>query len=386
MPTVNLREFIAHARKEGHRKTAENLSEALTSGELKPQELSIRALAEALVPDGSEWVRSLDPRSNFGYVQESSAVDTTSFANITGQIVYTTIMQAYEQPEFVFSRVIPDQPTQFSGEKIAGIGQMGDKGESIGEGMPYPAVGVNEDYIETPATTKRGFKVPVTKEAIFFDRTGLVLQRAAEVGNFLGLNKEKRLIDCVIGATNNHKWKGTSYNTYQSSTPWVNVKTGNTLVDWGNVDGAEQTLYGMLDPNTGEPITIMPKHIVVNRAYLNAAIRATAPVVQSVTPGYATSGNPTESSFGVYRAAQYSILYSPLFNARQTAASQDARYWYLGDVSKTVVYMQNWPITVTQAPANHPDEFERDVVTQFKVSERGVAAVMNPRYLIQNQN
>ena len=43
-------------------------------------------------------------------------------------------------------------------------------------GMPYPHLGFGEDYIETPSTTKRGFIVPVTKEAIFFDRTHLVLQ------------------------------------------------------------------------------------------------------------------------------------------------------------------------------------------------------------------
>ena len=83
--------------------------------------------------------------------------------------------------------------------------------------MPYPNLGFGEDYIETPSTTKRGFIVPVTKEAIFFDRTHLVLSRAAEVGELLGLNKEKRLVDLVIGATNNYKWKGTAYNTYQAA-------------------------------------------------------------------------------------------------------------------------------------------------------------------------
>ena len=65
--------------------------------------------------------------------------------------------------------------------------------------MPYPSLGLGEDYIDTPSTTKRGFIVPVTKEAIFFDRTHLILQRAAEVGEVLGLNKEKRLIDLLIG-------------------------------------------------------------------------------------------------------------------------------------------------------------------------------------------
>ena len=96
--------------------------------------------------------------------------------------------------------------------------------------MPYPQLGFGEDYIETPSTTKRGFIVPVTKEAIFFDRTHLVLSRAAEVGEILGLNKEKRIIDVVIGATNNYKWKGTTYNTYQTSAPWIN--RGQRATSW----------------------------------------------------------------------------------------------------------------------------------------------------------
>ena len=117
--------------------------------------------------------------------------------------------------------------------------------------MPYPHLGFGEDYIETPSTTKRGFIVPVTKEAIFFDRTHLVLSRAAEVGEVLGLNKEKRLIDLVIGVTNNYKWKGTSYNTYQAATPWINSLATNELVDWTNVDKAEQLFADILDPEHG---------------------------------------------------------------------------------------------------------------------------------------
>ena len=33
----------------------------------------------------------------------------------------------------------------------------------------------------------------------------------------LGLNKEKRLLDLLIGATNNYKWKGAAYNTYSDA-------------------------------------------------------------------------------------------------------------------------------------------------------------------------
>ena len=117
----------------------------------------------------------------------------------------------------MLSRLVDTIPTRLDGERIPGIGRISDEVAEVRPGMPYPSLGFAEDYIDTPQTTKRGFIVPVTKEAIFFDRTHLILQRAAEVGEVLGLNKEKRLIDLLIGATNNYKWKGTAYNTYSST-------------------------------------------------------------------------------------------------------------------------------------------------------------------------
>ena len=161
--------------------------------------------------------------------------------------------------------------------------------------MPYPSLGFAEDYIETPQTTKRGFIVPVTKEAIFFDRTHLILQRAAEVGEVLGLNKEKRLLDLLIGATNNYKWKGAGYNTYSSTGSgvapdgnWVNEMT-EELVDWTDIDAAEQLFADILDPNTGEPVLIQATTVLVMPAYRHAAHR----IFNAVEIDYATTAGAT---------------------------------------------------------------------------------------------
>ena len=192
-----------------------SLRNSIQKGELKARDFSLRELAEATV--GPEWVKRMDPRSDDGGVrllEAGDGVDVTAFSNIAGQIVYTTILEAYTQEAFVVSKLVSTIPTRFDGEKIPGIGRVRDETAEVRPGMPYPNVGLGEDYIETPATTKHGFIVPVTREAIFFDRTHLILQRAAEVGEILGLHKEKRLIDLVIGAANNYKWKGTAYNTY----------------------------------------------------------------------------------------------------------------------------------------------------------------------------
>src|SRR5262249_23640114 len=151
-------------------------------------------------------------------------LDVSAFLNVAGQVIYSKIMQAYTQDAFAMSKLVQTIPTRFDGEKIPGVSRIADHVDEVSPGMPYPNLGFGEDYIETPSTTKRGFIVPVTKEAIFFDRTHLVLSRAAEVGEVLGLNKEKRLLDLLIGVTNNYKWCGVDYNTYQASSPWSNVK------------------------------------------------------------------------------------------------------------------------------------------------------------------
>ena len=216
---VKVREIKRRYELEGPEKTIAHFSEMLAKRRVRPEDFSIRALAEGLVPDGREWLNSLDPRRG-GFVQEAGdGVDVTAFSNITGQIIYTKIMEAYQREEFVVSRLVSTIPTRFDGEKIAGIAGIVDDISEIRPGMPYPSLGFGEDYIETPSTTKRGFIVPVTKEAIFFDRTYQVLSRASEVGEILGLNKEKRLLDIVIGVTNNYNWKGTTLQHLSNGDP-----------------------------------------------------------------------------------------------------------------------------------------------------------------------
>jgi hypothetical protein len=274
-------------------------------------------------------------------------------------------------------------PTRLDGEKIPGIARIADKIDEVPPGMPYPHLGFGEDYIETPSTTKRGFIVPVTKEAIFFDRTHLVLSRAAEVGEILGLNKEKRLIDLVIGVTNNYKWKGTTYNTYQTSAPWVNAMTGNELVDWTSVDLAEQVLADITDPNTGEPVLVRASTLFVMPAYVQAARR----VVSATQVTYTVDGLPTVT-FQHNPALDYQVVESRLAYRRiiasGVAASDAKRWWFLGDLRRAFAYMENWPITVTQAPLGSEAEFSSDIVLRFKASERGAAAVLNPRYVVKS--
>lgn len=380
---IKYRELKRRYELDGPHKTVEHLSEALREKKLRPEDFSLRDLAESLVPDGGEWVRLLDPRAAGGVnlLESGQGVDVTAFLNIAGQVIYSKIMEAYTQEAFVVSKLVDTIPTRLDGEKIPGVTVPDGGADAIRPGMPYPNVGFGEDYIETPSTTKHGLIVPVTREAIFFDRTNLVLSRAAEVGEVLGLNKEKRLVDLVIGATNNYKWRGTSYNTYQTSTPWANVKSSNELVDWRNVDAAEGLFAEMLEPNTGEPVLVAANTVLVMPAYRHAAHR----VFQSAEIDFTTEATTTRvaNPLSKYRVVDSRLAYRRIVAAGATADAAK-KWWFLGDFKKAFAYMENWPITVTQSAPNSEAEFTNDIVVRFKASERGAAAVLNPRCVVKN--
>ena len=63
--------------------------------------------------------------------------------------------------------------------------------------------------------------------------------------------------------------------------------------------------------------------------------------------------------------------------------TSSASTWFIGDPARAFAYMENWPITVVSAPDNSEAEFTHDIVSRFKVSERGAAAVIEPRYMVK---
>lgn len=382
--TIKYRELKRRFELDGPQQTVAHLSEALEKKELAPEDFSLRDLAETLTPGGSEWVRSLDPRSGDGVslMESGDGVDATAFLNVASQLVSAKILESYTQEAFVVSKLVSTIPTRLDGEKIPGVSRVSEGLDEIHPGMPYPNLGFGEDYVETPSTAKRGLIVPVTKEAIFFDRTHLVLSRAAEVGEILGLNKEKRLLDAVIGATNTYKWRGTGYDTYQTSSPWVNVKSGNELIDWTDVDAAEQLMAEILDPNTGEPVLVQPNTVLVTGAYREAAAR----VFGAMEIRFTGSGSETQTLVANplrrYDVEESRLMFRRIV-ASGVAAADAKKWWFLGDFKKAFAYMENWPITVARAPQNSEAEFSNDIVARFKASERGAAAVLNPRYVVK---
>lgn len=371
----------------------------LDSRQVMSHHFRVRPLFEALVPDGREMLQEWSTggfSSATRRLLEAGAVVSSSFSNITGQIVYSKTLEYFQLPEFVFTKEVENMPSQFLGmEKIAGISEIGDESEIVDEGMPYPLAGVQEDWIEAPAGRKRGKIVALTWESVFADRTGDLLKRAGNVGRWLGHNKEKRIIDAIVdentgavsAAFGGHRyhWRGVSYATHQTNAAvapfYNNVVTSNALADWTDVEGAELQMSRIRDPYTNEPMEITPDVVIVTKQ-LEYTARY---VIQATTAHVAVGGYPTNATATRYEMPnflpKYRVLTSQLLETRMTTDTD----WYLANLKRFVAYKEIRPLTVDQAPANHPDEFNRDIVNQWKVSEFGAPFVQEPRAVIESR-
>ena len=361
-----------------------DLREEIQGGSLRPQDFRLREIFEEFVDGGREIVSSWSPRSgggSGGVMLSEESVNTAAFANITGQIVFSAMMEAFEDPVFIGDQLVKTVPTEFSGEKIPGIGRLGDAAETVEEGGAYPSAGLAEEWVETPETTKRGFIVPVTKEAIFFDRTGLVLQRAGEVGFWLALNKEKRILDAATGISTLYRRNGgtaiATYGDNSGSHDWDNLAASNALQDWTDVENVLSLFDDITDPMTGEPVLCNPNQLLVPGAlYWTAARIVNATEIREVSNTNTTTiaPNPLRSS-RAGNNSQLKILSNQYVKARSGSPSS----YYLGDFQRAFWYMENWGPTSVQAPVNSEAEFTRDIVQRFKISERGAVACVQPR-------
>ncbi len=385
MVRINYKDLRRQIELDGPARAVEFICEGLRERYFTPNDFSLKRLAQYTIEDGHEFVESLYHGShgvNDGMnllEAAGGAVTTATFSNITGQIAYTAILEAYQDPKFIWPELCTTQPTQFSGEKIPGIGRMGEDSERVSEAEPYPVIGVSQEYIETPETIKRGMIVPVTKEAVFFDRTNLVLDRCREVGTWAGFQKEKEIIDIATGQANNYKRNGTARNTYLDTATlpqWDNTIT-DVLADWSDLEAAYLLFDGMVDFTTGEPILIMPDTLIVP-----SALRAKAMYIlnstevrggTSNTTAYQTIGTDPMKNIMPVKVVTNQMVY---------ARTSSAVKWWIGQPKKAFKYMENWGFTPQQAGANSEKDFERDILYQFKISWRGVAAVVDPLYMV----
>lgn len=334
-------------------------------------------------------------------VQPSAFIDISAWSNTTGGLIEAKIIEGFETPEFCGDKITVLDPRKTNGGKVIGVSRIGDKAEVIAPGQAHPRVQFTERYITIPSLDKRGLAIDVTKEAAFFDLTGQVLKNAESLGREIGLRKEKRIFNMIIGATNPYNYGGVAYNTYLTSGNWVNTQS-NPLADYTNVNLAMYLLSRMKDQESQQMVTVRPDAILYP-PFLNPTVDIVlkAKTVEPLTGGSNTVYNQGTRTladnitdyFGqsLDRLKRYSspILQQQLEDSVEglnQSATNARQYWWLFDSQRSFGYFENWPLTVQSAPANDYIMADNDLVMATFANERGLPYVLDPRYVCRNTN
>ncbi len=387
----------------------------LRQGRARPNEFSLRTIAEAIM--GHEFTGEFfHPSGGYdwsGGALQEAAIDPTAFQNINtfnravAGLVTAEIMDRFMQPDFFGRDLVTIKPTRMNGQKIIGVARMTSVSSAAKGRLPgeqHAEIGTSEAWQTTPETVEKALKCRVTREAVFYDLTDQVLEEAGEVGHELGYGMEKDIADCVEGTTSSYNRNGTSYSTYQSSSPWINNQSNGIAsgsFDYTNVDKARQLFVGMTDPESGKEIKVYGKDILVmpaNELLMRQQVYGTAlqlgtQLNSNFPSAWTKGGNPLEQATRPYDG-QFSIRnVGPIWYNRATAsdglnlsASNAKQYWWIGDFARAFWWMENWPLTPWQAMADELAMKDQGLVAVYGCNYRGVAYVREPRYVVRNTN
>jgi len=373
----------------------------LQGGDVKPEQVSIRELYEATVgpvsmldrrrfsgqPMGSLVVEQMLDRMG---VVEEAALGSTMFDIVTTQLLGSKAIEGYESVTGIGDQLMTTYPSTLKDESLPGF-TAADAPDEVPEGKPYPEATMDDKQVGT-SQTKYGRAMKVTKEAVIFDQTGMLLMRANRIGVAAGESMERIKVRGVqdadylantTGVWRPNKTLETLFNTDGSNYNYIGV--GNTttaafnaamaLQDISDVGAVLNYAVNIVDDRVRtadrQPILWTPKVMLVP-----VELNFTAARITTGTEIRETTNTNTQTLYpNIAEVKGIKVLSSP-FVSQVNAAN-----WYLGDPQKQFVWKEIWPlITVPVAPGSA--EKLSDVVSIYMVSFYGAVVALDEKYWV----
>lgn len=404
---INEAELRKQVEKRGLTETVDHLVEALKKGDVKPDDISIKGIAENTITDldgkvcGREFLRELEKKQLTENM--ANAVSLANFSNIIQQQFFNSVLQGYNLMDSGVADLVPVVSSNViatAGETVPGITNLGDASKILGPGEEYPMASVEEQYIQTPRQNKMGFIVPIEREALIADRTGLLVERCRDLGRQIRIDRENEICDVIINANGStarapktngscpYNYRGSNYALWQTSssapTNYLN-QIVQKLVDASSVEAMWLALQNILDPDTGAVLDEADNNtLLVTQDNYFPALRILHGLQYRTVSGEAATANMAPMLVSDGRTVTpFNIVKSKILGARLDAASQDRKTVFFGDFARVFRWMQSLPIMVEEALPNSGKAFTHDVVMQFKAFRYETAAIFNPRYIVK---
>jgi hypothetical protein len=338
----------------------------------------------------------------------SAFANVSAFNATTAGLFEAKLLDMWQRPEFMADQYAEVVPSVRRAEKVVGISIPGDSSDERKPGNAHPRATLSERYVTGPNTINKANAIDVTREAIMFDYTKQLLTAAEKVVETLALRREYLTIQKMLGVVNDYTYDGTTYNTYlqtSDSGNWVNKLAANNLIDWTNVNSVNKLLTQMTDQETGQPINVSARQIIVMPAREVTALHVLRQSqVERASSGTGAGGlnaSLAERSFGpAFYNGRYELLTPSIYTRRiLTNATTDPvakglgitdtnadQYWLMGDFKKGLKYAQQLPLTTIRVDASNYQMADNGLVFSIFFDEMGVPFWQEPRCVVLSTN
>jgi hypothetical protein len=357
---------------------AKSMITLINEGKVPVESFSIKALWQAM---GEPKLResSVIDEVAVDDIQFTEGLTPSAFPKITGALINKVVQEAYDLEYGVGDQLVTVIPSSVNDETIVGFGEDMQMKE-VPAGIEYEEGSITEKYHKIK-NTKKGRIISLTEEMVKFDQTGQMVMRARRVGEAAKSDREKTILNAVLGVTNTGllaAWRpaGTAATLYSntSTDPYTTATQDNlgaeALVDETDLDTA-MALFGAMTDEYGLPMLINPKILFVPLALKGAGYKI-------CYSGQSVKASNPAGVKNIYSDMGVTCLSSSFIDQLVSTTA-----WYFGDFKRQFVYTEVFPLQVLQAKAGNDQEFERDIIFRFKARYMGGCGAVSNRYVVK---
>lgn len=350
---------------EAQKRVGDQIGRLIDKGELKPTELSFKALFESLCNKD----RDVDVNDSSRVVE---AMTASAFPYITSKAISKVLIDSYDYALGDVSSLVTEVPSNRAAEDIPGL-TAGDNLDLVGESAPYHEVTIKEKRCRI-TNFKFGKIIALTKEMMLFDQTGRVLEQAKRIGEKGGLHRHSIVVKkCASlacsetgeAADTSLVYDGTARALYANDhSAWdtqTNDNISTTAFGFTGVDELLQLLLAQKD-DRGDAIVVTAKQLLVPVQLQTKALQLVGSEWE-----YGTANR----NINPYKG-KYQVIATPILTS--------AGVYYLGDFARQMRWQWVWePITDTLM-ATSESAFTNDILQQFKFSYMGGCGALDHRF------
>lgn len=292
------------------------------------------------------------------------ALTSSAFPTIAGEMISSVIVDGYESFPKNAMKLLRVVPSKRKVSQIAGWSAIG-RVAKVNERENYPEINPPGEKFFTINNVKHGGMLTLTKETIFFDQTGQLIDRARQIGEEAGRSQDEIAWNAITGtAVDSYNPQGVATALYSAGN--VNLLTTNPLgtTGWENAD---IELTKAVDDNTGKPIWVFGDRPIM---VVPAGLKQVAWKLKNNDRGDLGTANLDRNS----AQDAFDFIVNP-YAADQTS-------WFYGSFTRQFRWEEIWPVeTFSRVGQDSTEGFNADIIQQFKVSFYGGAGAVETRYV-----